>query len=166
MWERLLPSTEDHPTPGSLSGMPDRGPFVERTREATPASSAATQLTQSAGTPANETFLATSAKEIHISLSLGRCDLVGRLLAEVKERVGHGPWLHWVQREFGWSESTTLKFMRFHEALDAMPEPIGGFDFRGMVTKAELWGQLGQALRDNSLVNWDVHRCGSRRIIR
>jgi hypothetical protein len=40
---------------------------------------------------------------------------IGRLLAECKERCGHGNWLPWLEREFGWTDRTALNFMRVHE---------------------------------------------------
>jgi hypothetical protein len=33
---------------------------------------------------------------------------IGRLLTEVKKIAGHGNWLPWLDREFGWSDSTAL----------------------------------------------------------
>ena len=158
MWEKLLPSTEDPPRPGSLSSMPDRGPFAETTREATPASSATTQLTPSAGAPANETFLATSAKEIRISRRRGRWHAIGRLLAEVKARVGHAQWLLWVEREFGWSESASVKAMEFHAAFGANEERVGGpLNFDELVAAGEVWRQLDQGFRDPEVIaNGDV----------
>ena len=40
---------------------------------------------------------------------------IGRRLRECKEIVGHGNWLSWLDREFGWSEGTALNFMHVHE---------------------------------------------------
>lgn len=36
---------------------------------------------------------------------------IGRLLVECKERVGHGAWLPWLEREFRWSDKTAENFM-------------------------------------------------------
>jgi Protein of unknown function (DUF3102) len=40
---------------------------------------------------------------------------IGRRLTECKKLAGHGNWLPWLEREFGWSESTALRFMRVYE---------------------------------------------------
>jgi hypothetical protein len=40
---------------------------------------------------------------------------IGRLLIEAKQIVGHGGWLPWLEREFGWTDDTALNFMRVHE---------------------------------------------------
>jgi hypothetical protein len=40
---------------------------------------------------------------------------IGRRLTECKKLVGHGNWLTWLEREFGWSESSALRFMRVYE---------------------------------------------------
>lgn len=40
---------------------------------------------------------------------------IGRRLTDAKRIAGHGGWLPWLQREFGWSDSAALKFMQVHE---------------------------------------------------
>jgi hypothetical protein len=40
---------------------------------------------------------------------------IGRRLTECKDIVGHGNWLPWLEREFDWSDSTALNFMRVYE---------------------------------------------------
>jgi hypothetical protein len=40
---------------------------------------------------------------------------IGRRLTEAKTLCGHGGWLPWLTREFGWTEQTALNFMRVHE---------------------------------------------------
>jgi Protein of unknown function (DUF3102) len=49
---------------------------------------------------------------------------IGRRLSEVKARVGHGQWLPWLDREFGWTDHTALNFMRVHEYLAANPKTV------------------------------------------
>ena len=39
---------------------------------------------------------------------------IGRLLAEVKQRLPHGQWLPWLAAEFAWSERTAQRFMDSH----------------------------------------------------
>jgi Protein of unknown function (DUF3102) len=40
---------------------------------------------------------------------------IGRRLTDAKERCGHGKWLPWLKREFGWSADTALRFMQVAE---------------------------------------------------
>jgi Protein of unknown function (DUF3102) len=43
---------------------------------------------------------------------------IGRRLAECKRIAGHGNWLSWLEREFGWNTKTAERFMRVHELSD------------------------------------------------
>ena len=40
---------------------------------------------------------------------------IGRRLTDAKARCGHGNWLPWLDREFGWSDSTALRYMQAHQ---------------------------------------------------
>jgi hypothetical protein len=40
---------------------------------------------------------------------------IGRRLTEAKELAGHGGWLPWLDREFGWSDNTALNYIRVYE---------------------------------------------------
>ena len=40
---------------------------------------------------------------------------IGRRLTECKRIAGHGNWLQWLEREFGWEERTARNFMAVHE---------------------------------------------------
>jgi len=40
---------------------------------------------------------------------------IGRHLTEAKKLCGHGEWLPWLKREFGWDERTARRFMSIHE---------------------------------------------------
>jgi Protein of unknown function (DUF3102) len=40
---------------------------------------------------------------------------IGCRLSECKRLAGHGRWLPWLEREFGWTDDTALNFMRAHE---------------------------------------------------
>src|SRR5262249_17067064 len=40
---------------------------------------------------------------------------MGRRLTEAKEIAGHGNWLPWLDREFGWKEQTARNFMQAYE---------------------------------------------------
>jgi hypothetical protein len=67
----------------------------------------------------NDAELAEHAKAIRM-LCL-RCieDLVeiGRRLAAVKGRLGHGRWLAWLKYEFAWSAASAQRYMRMHELV-------------------------------------------------
>ena len=40
---------------------------------------------------------------------------IGARLTECKRIAGHGNWLPWLKREFGWTEMTAVRFMQVHE---------------------------------------------------
>jgi hypothetical protein len=39
---------------------------------------------------------------------------IGRLLSECKTILGHGNWLPWIEREFGWTDRTAERFMQVY----------------------------------------------------
>jgi hypothetical protein len=41
---------------------------------------------------------------------------IGRRLTDAKAPCGHGNWLPWLEREFGWSDSTALRYMQAHQS--------------------------------------------------
>ena len=56
---------------------------------------------------------------------------IGRRLTECKRIAGRGNWLPWLAREFGWEETTALRFMRIHELAQSksgkLPDlPVSG----------------------------------------
>jgi Protein of unknown function (DUF3102) len=57
-------------------------------------------------------FLAETADAIRVLAQ----DIVelGRLLTQAKARVGHGDWLRWLEREFGWTAKTAEKWMNVY----------------------------------------------------
>src|SRR5262245_53657874 len=40
---------------------------------------------------------------------------IGRRLTEVKQLVGHGNWLPWLEREFGWTDKTAENFINIYK---------------------------------------------------
>jgi len=54
-------------------------------------------------------------------------NLPGRRLTEAKKETGHGSWLPWLEREFGWTERTAQRFMQVH-ALAAKSENFTDLD--------------------------------------
>lgn len=40
---------------------------------------------------------------------------IGKALAEVKEKLGHGKFLDWIEKEFAWSQPTAWRFMNVYE---------------------------------------------------
>jgi hypothetical protein len=68
-----------------------------------------------------ETILAQNAEVIR---ALGKrviADVIeiGRRLSESKALCGHGNWLPWLEREFGWGDDTALNFMRCHQLAES-----------------------------------------------
>ncbi|UGY28178.1 DUF3102 domain-containing protein [Bradyrhizobium septentrionale] len=63
--------------------------------------------------PATETILAQKAEAIRAlgKRMIGDIIEIGRLLTEAKQIVGHGNWLPWIEREFGWSRQTANNFI-------------------------------------------------------
>lgn len=63
--------------------------------------------------PETDRFLAEHAEAIRV---LGRRVVgdiieIGNRLIAVKDRLDHGLWLPWIEKEFGWGETTARKFM-------------------------------------------------------
>jgi hypothetical protein len=46
---------------------------------------------------------------------------IGRRLTEAKKLAGHGNWLPWLEREFGWKEQAARNFMQVHEMVGKNP---------------------------------------------
>jgi pyruvate/2-oxoglutarate dehydrogenase complex dihydrolipoamide acyltransferase (E2) component len=44
---------------------------------------------------------------------------IGRGLHEVKEELGHGYWLPWLDAEFGWTDRQAERFMNVHAAFES-----------------------------------------------
>jgi DUF3102 family protein len=52
---------------------------------------------------------------------------IGRRLSECKRICGHGNWLPWLDREFGWTEKTAERFMSVH-ALAGKSDNLSNLD--------------------------------------
>jgi len=75
---------------------------------------------------------ATLADHANAIRSLGKrviADIIeiGRRLTDAKRIAGHGNWLPWLEREFGWTDRTALNFMRVHE-LAMKSETVSDLD--------------------------------------
>jgi hypothetical protein len=44
---------------------------------------------------------------------------IGRRLTDAKQLAGHGNWIPWLDREFGWTEQTALNFIRVYELAES-----------------------------------------------
>ena len=64
-----------------------------------------------------ERVLAQNAQEIRKLGKRASADVIeiGRRLTEMKKLCGHGNWLPWLQREFGWTDRHALNYMRVYE---------------------------------------------------
>jgi hypothetical protein len=72
---------------------------------------------------ADETTLAQNAEAIR---ELGKRTIadvieIGKRLIQSKKLCGHGNWLTWLDREFGWSEDVAEKFMRVAKSPFSIP---------------------------------------------
>jgi hypothetical protein len=72
------------------------------------------------------------AEHVAAILQLGKrvvADVVeiGRRLSECKRICGHGNWLPWLDREFGWTEKTAERFMSVH-ALAGKSDNLSNLD--------------------------------------
>src|SRR5258708_1878960 len=70
-----------------------------------------------------ETILAQNAEVIRAlgKRVVGDIVEIGRRLSESKKVCGHGRWLPWLDREFGWSEQTARNYMALHELVGKSP---------------------------------------------
>ena len=83
---------------------------------------------------ATETILAQNAEAIRAlgKRVIGDIIKIGRLLTEAKKIAGHGNWLPWIKREFGWTDKTAQNFMSVHamalknEKFSDLALPVSG----------------------------------------
>jgi len=66
---------------------------------------------------ANAPVLAEHAEAIRAAGKRVIADIIeiGRRLSECQKMLGHGNWLGWLEREFGWSDRTALNYMRVYD---------------------------------------------------
>jgi hypothetical protein len=69
------------------------------------------------GEPATETILAQHADAIRAlgKRVIGDIIEIGQRLTDAKQIAGHGNWLPWLEREFGWTEMTATRFINVYE---------------------------------------------------
>jgi hypothetical protein len=53
---------------------------------------------------------------------------IGRRLIEAKKLCGHGNWLPWLEREFGWKERTAQRFMTIATKLASNASDLTDLD--------------------------------------
>jgi hypothetical protein len=75
-------------------------------------------------------FLREAADRIRVRMSRTVQDIVeiGRELAKVQERIGHGNFLPWIEREFGMSDQTAYRFI--HVATNIGDQIPHGVEFQ------------------------------------
>jgi Protein of unknown function (DUF3102) len=88
-------------------------------------------------TKADEEFLREAAARVRqrINRSAEYIIEIGRDLIAVKDRVGHGNFLPWIEREFGMSDDTAARFMNVARNMAAQI-PHGGAEFAPAVLYA------------------------------
>jgi len=83
----------------------------------------------------NERALAQHAEAIRVLGKRAVRDIIeiGRRLTDAKELAGHGGWLPWLDREFGWKEQSARNFMQVY-ALSLKSPRLGDFNitFEGL----------------------------------
>jgi hypothetical protein len=64
-----------------------------------------------------ESVLAENAEAIRKlrKRAIGDVIEIGRRLTEMKEICGHGNWMPWLRREFGWTDRQALNYIRVYE---------------------------------------------------
>jgi len=64
-------------------------------------------------------FVQERAERIHNLARMTAASIVqiGQYLSECKERLGHGKFLEWIEREFAWTYKSAERFMHVHEHL-------------------------------------------------
>ena len=67
-------------------------------------------------------------EEIKVLMARTASDIVemGRKLIDVKDRLGHGNWLGWLEVEFEWGDQTARNYMNVSKHLGQIQN---GFDF-------------------------------------
>jgi Protein of unknown function (DUF3102) len=81
--------------------------------------------------PTTETILAEHAAVIRArgKRVIGDIIEIGRRLTEAKKIAGHGNWLPWLKREFGWAEQTARNYMQVHDWALKSPT-VGDLDIQ------------------------------------
>ena len=88
------------------------------------AESNAAQAAPTLSCPRDLTFLTERAERIRVLGKRVTGDVIeiGRLLADCRERCGHGHWGAWLESEFGWSADTAERFIRLNKLADQIPQ--------------------------------------------
>ncbi|HXH79550.1 DUF3102 domain-containing protein [Nocardioides sp.] len=75
----------------------------------------------------SDPFVEAHAEEIRRLATRSSTDIVdiGKRLILVKQRVGRGAWLPWLNAEFGWSDETANRFMRVATTFGEIPQLVG-----------------------------------------
>jgi hypothetical protein len=69
--------------------------------------------------PDTRSFIIERAERIHNLARMTAAGIVqiGQYLTEVKERLKHGQFLDWIEREFSWNRQSAWAFMKVHECF-------------------------------------------------
>jgi hypothetical protein len=111
---------EADPTAGTISAQ-------EALNVAAPAPEPNEPVGCAVATYADDPFCAEQAQAIRELVGNVRRDIIeiGSRLIKVKAKVGHGNFLAWLDREFGWSDETARKYMRIAEAFGSNSKLLG-----------------------------------------
>jgi hypothetical protein len=86
-------------------------------------------ITETLREPQADQFLTDRACRIRALRKRALADIIeiGRLLSECKVHCGHGNWLPWLGREFGWSADTAERYIQLDKLADQIPQ-IADYD--------------------------------------
>lgn len=85
----------------------------------------------------NTPIVQTLAEQVAAIGALGRrmvrdAPEIGRHLKECKRIAGHGNWLPWLKREFGWSEATALNYIQAYDPFGSNSERFPDLSLRSL----------------------------------
>ena len=74
-------------------------------------------------------FVEDATKEIHQRIGVIKLNIyeIGRVITEVKKKIGKGHYLDWVIRDLGISENTALNYMNVYRECMGIPELVDSF---------------------------------------
>lgn len=114
-----------------------------------------------AANPADEQFLRDAAARIKARINRTVMDIIdiGRELIDVKERIGHGNFLPWIDREFGMTDRTAQNFMnvasRFQSETVSDLTPSVLYELAAPSTPDEVCAEIVQRGRAGERVTRD-----------
>jgi hypothetical protein len=79
---------------------------------------------------------------------------IGRRLTDAKARCGHGNWLPWLEREFGWSDSTALRYMQAHQFATDKSVTVTDLSLKSLSSRRTVDSRSGPRRGDRAIRGW------------